>query len=142
VVVVTLNGTRQYGATAAGPAFKQITQTALRVLNVPQDLTDPAPATEPLPERIVADVAVTSTPLKTPEAMQQEMEAEQGPATAIAVGPKLPNFVGKTARAVLDEAMQAGIRVDIEGSGIARVQDPPAGGRLASGQHVKVRFQP
>lgn len=142
VVVVTLNGTRQYGATAAGPAFKQITQTALRVLNVPQDLTDPTPAAEPLPERSVADVAVTGAPLKTPEAMQQEMEAEQGPATAIAVGPKLPNFVGKTARAVLDEAMQAGIRVDIEGSGIARAQDPPAGGRLTAGQHLKVRFQP
>ncbi len=142
IVVVTLNGTRQYGATAAGPAFKQITQTALRVMNVPQDLTEPAPAVEAVPERTVADVAVTSAPLKTPELMQQEMEAEQGPPVAIAVGPKLPNFIGKTAREVLDEAMQAGVRVDIDGSGIARAQDPPPGARLVSGQHVKVRFQP
>ena len=142
IVVVTLNGTRQYGATAAGPAFKQITQTALRVMNVPQDLSEPAPVGEVVPERTVADVAVTSALLKTPEVMQQEMEAEQGPAVAIAVGPKLPNFIGKTAREVLDEAMQAGVRVNLDGSGIARAQDPPAGARLVSGQHVKVRFQP
>jgi PASTA domain len=43
-------------------------------------------------------------------------------------------------REVVEEAQQAGIEVDVQGSGVAQQQNPPAGSRLTAGGHVAVQF--
>ncbi|HZR29967.1 MAG TPA: penicillin-binding protein [Terriglobales bacterium] len=51
-----------------------------------------------------------------------------------------PSLLGLPVRAALETAQQAGIEIDIVGSGLAREQFPPPGARLAPGAHVSVRF--
>jgi hypothetical protein len=43
-------------------------------------------------------------------------------------------------RAVLAEAAAKGLTVQPDGSGIARVQDPPAGAVLHAGERIRVQF--
>ena len=56
------------------------------------------------------------------------------------IGPKVPAFLGKTMRAVLEESTEAGIVVETKGAGIARMQDPPPGAVLRAGERVRVLF--
>jgi cell division protein FtsI (penicillin-binding protein 3) len=56
------------------------------------------------------------------------------------IGPKVPDFRGLTLRAVLEESAATGLPVEVLGDGIARAQDPPAGGVLAPGARVRVQF--
>jgi cell division protein FtsI (penicillin-binding protein 3) len=140
VVVVTLNGATKYGGVIAAPVFKEIAESALRVKNVPQDNVDPAALTEPEPSA-VADGA-PAPPASEGRELLAALESQPAVAeTAIATGPEAPAFVGKTIRAVVEEASAKGVKVDLEGSGIAREQDPPPGTRLVAGQRVRVRFE-
>jgi hypothetical protein len=52
----------------------------------------------------------------------------------------VPNFSGMTMRAVLAEAAAKGIAVMPAGSGIARMQSPPAGAILHEGERIRVQF--
>lgn len=52
----------------------------------------------------------------------------------------VPSFVGLPLRAALETAEQAGIELDVVGSGVAQEQSPSAGSHIASGSHVEVRF--
>jgi len=61
--------------------------------------------------------------------------ADDAPATAT-----VPNFKGMTLRAVLTEATARGISVQPDGSGVARVQDPPPGAVLHQGERIRVQF--
>lgn len=139
VIVVTLNGSTKYGGVIAGPVFKEIAQTAMRAMNVPQDNIDPRTFNDELEMAAVPDVPVET--ITTAEAAQihREMEAEVSQ-TEIPVGPKVPNFVGKPIRTVIEEATAGGVRLELIGSGIAREQDPAPGTQLAAGQKIKVHF--
>jgi len=55
-------------------------------------------------------------------------------------GPPSPQFAGKTVRQVIEIAQQAGVDVDVIGSGVAVEQMPPAGQRIPPGMHITVRF--
>ncbi len=55
-------------------------------------------------------------------------------------GPRVPNFRGKTMRAVLAEAAAKGLSILPDGSGIARVQSPPPGAPLHQGERIRVQF--
>ncbi|HTC91938.1 MAG TPA: penicillin-binding protein [Terriglobales bacterium] len=55
-------------------------------------------------------------------------------------GAVAPSLLGLPVRTALETAQQAGIEIDIVGSGVAREQFPPPGARLAPGAHVSVRF--
>jgi cell division protein FtsI (penicillin-binding protein 3) len=61
------------------------------------------------------------------------LEVEQG-------GIEVPSFVGQTVRGALEKAQDAGLELEAMGSGVARVQSPPAGTHVASGAQVKVQF--
>lgn len=142
VIVVTLNGSTKYGGVIAGPVFKEIAQTAMRAMNIPQDNIDPEKFKDEIAEPTVSDVATET--LSTAQAAQihQEMETEEASTrTEIAVGPKVPNFIGKPIRTVIEEATAQGIRIELTGAGIAREQDPSPGSSLLAGQKVKVRFE-
>jgi cell division protein FtsI (penicillin-binding protein 3) len=55
-------------------------------------------------------------------------------------GLAVPNFHGMTKRAVLEESLAAGLRVEIFGDGLAANQDPPPGANLRPGMAVKVQL--
>ena len=45
-----------------------------------------------------------------------------------------------TMRDVLQTALLKGLEVQPDGSGVARMQDPPAGAILRQGERIRVRF--
>ena len=50
------------------------------------------------------------------------------------------DFRGKTMRAVVEEASAQGFPVMLNGSGIARMQEPPPGSVLRPGERIRVQF--
>jgi hypothetical protein len=62
------------------------------------------------------------------------------PPSPLATGPKVPDFLGKTKREVLNESSELGMRVQVAGKGVARFQQPRAGSILEPGERVKVVF--
>lgn len=141
VIVVTLNNSAKMGAAIAGPVFKEIAQTAMRAMNIPQDNIDPKTFKDEMP-LVASEVAVESITKAEAATIHHEMEAEESATrNEIPAGPKVPNFIGKPIRTVIEEATAQGVRLELTGTGIAREQDPPVGGRLAAGQKVKVRFE-
>ena len=51
-----------------------------------------------------------------------------------------PDFRGMTMRAVLAEAAEKGLTILPDGSGVARLQDPPPGAALHPGERIRVQF--
>jgi len=157
VVVVTVNGTHGtagFGGVAAAPVFKAVAEEALRVLDVPKDLPD-VPADEQkkkdepdnTDDLSIADLGAGEAPVldeeKPVNAGTPVAAAAVAPAVApppVESGPKVPNFEGKTMRAVLAEASAMGLPVLVDGSGMAHGQQPPPGAVLHAGERIRVRF--
>ena len=140
VVVVTLNGTHGtagYGGQAAAPVFKVVAQEALRVLDVPKDLPEgaaPAEAAGPTEE---VERSRHRRPRRTARTRRRRRGARR---RAVHTGPKVPNFRGMTMRAVLAEAAALGLPVLVDGSGVARAQQPSPGAALRAGERIRVQF--
>ena len=154
VVVVTLNGTHGsngYGGRASAPVFHTVAQEALRVLDVPKDLPDEPPPTAVAANRTPAaqddDVALVDFS-DGPNVLEDSEEGagtgDGAPGTAsgavLRAGLLVPDFRGKSMRTVLAEAAARGLTVLPAGSGVARVQYPPAGSTLHQGERIRVRF--
>jgi cell division protein FtsI (penicillin-binding protein 3) len=145
VVVVTLNGTHGnlgFGGRAAAPVFHTVAQEALRVFDVPKDLPD-APPTTTIAANAASDDDIAIADLSDgPNVLEDvdEDDAQAKPPEAVAAGPKVPDFRGKSMRVVLAEAAARGLTVLPDGSGVARVQFPPAGSTLHQGERIRVRF--
>jgi hypothetical protein len=58
----------------------------------------------------------------------------------VAGGVLVPDFKGKSLRTALEQAEEAGIELDVAGSGVGQEQSPAAGSRIPPGGHVSVRF--
>jgi len=148
VVVVTASGATGhdgFGAEVSAPVFKTLTQAALRFMDVPRDL----PGSSPDPDTGKADdndlaIADLAPPLALPEETSDaEDESESQRAVFsdnLLAAPKVPNFVGLSVRAVMQEATADGIPVMVRGHGIARVQAPLAGALLPPGEKVRIEF--
>ena len=146
VVVVTLNGTHGtggFGGRAAAPVFHSVAQEALRVFDVPKDLPDASPDTIVATNAAADDEDVAIADLGDgPNILEDAEDDDQQPkppATTVA-GPTVPDFRGKSMRIVLAEAAAKGLTVLPAGSGVARVQFPPAGSTLHQGERIRVRF--
>ena len=152
VVVVTLNGTHGeggFGGASAAPVFKAVAGEALRVMDVPKDI----PETEPEPQRTLIarnesldDLADADTRTGQPNILEDSNDDDNAPAGApapppVPVGPRVPDFQGKTMRAVLAEAAAKGLTILPDGSGIARVQFPAPGSPLHQGDRIRVQFR-
>jgi cell division protein FtsI (penicillin-binding protein 3) len=148
VIVVTLNGTTGnagFGASAAGPVFNIVAEEALRVLDVPKDLPEAPEKPRAKPDAAESDdLAIADLDPKQPNILEDDESPAQAPAPVagsnVQTGPRVPNFVGKTVRQVVEMASTNGIPVILDGSGIVRDQMPPAGEVLPPGQKVKVDF--
>jgi len=156
VVVVTVSGTTGlagYGGSAAGPVFENVMQTGLRRLSIPRDVPQEveelmakekeakdklaAKNKEKDAAKDVDDVAVAE--LNPPT--EEEMRAASGGETIVDPNaPKVPNFVGKTVKDVMQEAAASGLEVDLFGDGMAQAQTPAAGAVLTPGERIAVRF--
>jgi cell division protein FtsI (penicillin-binding protein 3) len=156
VVVVTLNGTHGqagFGGAAAAPVFRAVATEALRILDVPKDLPDAQTAT-PAPiakNEAIDDLAIADLGSKQPNILEDRDDEDRPaavapaaaaakPAAPAASQAAVPNFRGMSLRAVLAEAAARGLTVQPDGSGIARVQDPPAGAVLHAGERIRVQF--
>lgn len=152
VVVATINGTHGEGgfaAPVAGPVFRAVTTEGLRLLDVPHDLPDQQ--TQVLIADAdsndvddVADVALSSdgpNVLEDPDAEGDGATPAPKPDPGVNPNaPRVPNFRGMTMRDVLAEASRQGFTIQPDGSGVARMQSPPAGSVLHEGERIRVRF--
>jgi cell division protein FtsI (penicillin-binding protein 3) len=75
----------------------------------------------------------SSAQAKLPSTGTVVLDVEQG-------GIEVPWFVGKTVRGAVEAAQDAGLELEVVGSGVARQQSPPAGTHLAAGSRVTVQF--
>jgi cell division protein FtsI (penicillin-binding protein 3) len=158
VVVVTVSGTTGeagFGGSAAGPVFVRLMTSALTRLgvmrDVPQEIDDllakrkesKQDIEDRLQEEKETDAAEELSAPLTAEEMQ-EAQGAVAPAENLASNdpnaPKVPNFVGKTVRDVMQEAAAEGIDIDMAGDGMARAQNPAPGAALIPGERVQVRF--
>jgi cell division protein FtsI (penicillin-binding protein 3) len=155
VVVVTLNGTHGlggFGGVVAAPVFKVVATEALRILDVPKDLPDEPPSKTLIARNELDDVAVAGLDSDQPNILEDgdDEDAPAHPRLAF-VGPiappppppapgTVPDFKGMTLRAVLMEAAAKGMPVQPDGSGVARLQNPPPGSILHRGQRIRVQF--
>jgi hypothetical protein len=150
IIVVTINGTSGnagMGGAAAAPVFKAVATEALRVLDVPKDLPDAPPEKENTRPADADDLSIADLDPSAPNIMEEVAAQQNGMEPAAAdlpvpeeTGPKVPNFRGKTMRAVVEEASAMGLPVLLDGSGIARGQIPSAGSVLHTGERVRVQF--
>jgi transpeptidase family protein/PASTA domain-containing protein len=144
VVVVTLNGTHGeagFGGQAAAPVFRIVAGEALRVFDVPKDLPENEPAKTLVAKKgDLSDLADAEAGGEGPNILEEGEDEESAAAPAAVTGPTVPNFRGKTLRDVLAEATAKGLVVLPDGSGIARLQFPPAGAPLHQGDRIRVKF--
>ena len=161
LVVVTISGTSGiagYGGTAAGPVFEKVMGASLEraniVRDVPQDIDDLIAKEQEKKTKgkkpgesvkEVDDTSLAELNPPTPEEMQQASggvpsERQSDIAYTETNAPKVPNFVGKTVKDVMQEATATGLEVDLSGDGMARAQSPVAGAVLEPGEHIAVRF--
>jgi cell division protein FtsI (penicillin-binding protein 3) len=72
---------------------------------------------------------------KLPSSGTVVLDVEQG-------GIEVPSFAGKTVRKALEAAQDAGLELEVVGSGVARQQTPVAGTHVPQGSSVTVQFGP
>lgn len=160
VIAVTLNGTTGtagYGGSVAGPVFREVATAALRLLDVPKDLPEDVPEPKKSsPVEVTDDLSiagldpsfgpelVSSVPpalvAEPPDRDQRLFLPASADASKQVVGPRVPDFRGKSVREVVQESATKGMPVEVVGHGVARAQMPAPGEMLIAGQKVLVKF--
>ena len=94
----------------------------------------PASPTAAPPAQVVAQATAQPASLKTPEQPRGTVVLD------VAGGVLVPDFHGKSLRSALETAEEAGLELDVSGSGVGQTQSPIAGARIPPGGHVAVQF--
>ncbi len=85
-----------------------------------------------------------ATSLAMPSAQQASMNAPEQPRGTVVLdvagGVLVPDFKGKSLRSALEVAEEAGLELEVSGSGVGQTQSPIAGSRIPPGGHVVVQF--
>jgi cell division protein FtsI (penicillin-binding protein 3) len=115
----------------------------------------PAPATAAQLDPKLRTVAATSKPMQPtvpaiapvqpPATLQKTaFETDNQPRGTVVLdvagGVLVPDFKGKSLRTALEVAEEAGLELEVNGSGVGLDQTPAAGSRIPPGGHVSVRF--
>jgi len=153
---VTLNGTTTsagFGGVVAAPVFRTVAMEALRAMDVPKDIPDAAPRVgegedeDSVNENDTAVAGMSDPPpLDEPEEPPRprmigpEPPPVEKPKRVEFSGPRAPNFLGMSMRAVVEEAGAMGLPVSLDGRGVARGQVPAPGSPLPAGAQVRVIF--
>jgi cell division protein FtsI (penicillin-binding protein 3) len=100
-----------------------------------EQMKPPAPAAD-------ADAIPAAGPPATapPATLAAALTSAPAPPRPIVTGPTVPDFRGKSMRAVVEKASADGIDVTIEGSGVARAQLPLPGAPLHPGEKIRIVF--
>jgi cell division protein FtsI (penicillin-binding protein 3) len=108
---------KHYGGLVAGPVFAAIASEALKYLGVaPSQRIDASPPAAPPAAEEVPDIEILP---EDPEATDADLVV-------------IPDFRGLSVGQVLDLARERGVQVDLQGTGRAIKQFPPAGRALKS----------
>ncbi len=125
------------------PAEVGLSPEAIADMNRPPET--PAMAIAPMPrapmEPEPAPLQSLATGTPAGDRSLSAAALQRAPVLQAAGGPVLPNFQGKTVRAVLEYRMSSGVQIEVVGHGIARDQNPPPGTVLRPGERVRVQFQ-
>jgi cell division protein FtsI (penicillin-binding protein 3) len=155
IVIDEPRGQKHYGGEVAGPVFARVVSESLRYLGLPPEPT-PRPeeetkgptgpggdgdgdgdgvAADPPPEREPVAVTDGAEPTGAPANEAEAAEAEPG----AAIGPTVPDFRGLGVARSLAVAREAGIAIEIEGTGRA-VEQLPLPGPAAAPVTCRVTF--
>jgi cell division protein FtsI (penicillin-binding protein 3) len=133
LVVIDEPKGRVYGGQVAAPAFREIAEGALKVLGVPPS--------RPLARKAEPPRAGPApAPREEPAVAEGWVEEDDVPAAPGTV--RVPDLRRLFAREVVRRLADASLEADLEGSGRAVGQDPPAGSLVEPGSRVTVRLQP
>jgi cell division protein FtsI (penicillin-binding protein 3) len=123
----------RYGGDLAGPVFRRVAEASLRYLGVtPMPGTPTPPPTKRTGDRPEGGVAVKSTTPAGPK-------VPAVPLAPIAPGSvRVPDATGMAAHDVVTALTKVGLVPQIEGSGQAVRQSPPAGTAAPKGSQVRV----
>ena len=122
-----------YGGLVAGPVFQEVGAWALNHLRI-----SPHPS---LLANIRVQSALANVQPEDAGGGAVSPEAPTKPANPIEAG-QLPDFKGLGMREVLKRSRALGLKVSLEGSGLAITQDPHPGTPLETVQSVTVNFKP
>ena len=141
VIVVTLNGAKEFGGVLAAPVFRDIAEASMRIRRVARDLPDvePVKPAAPEPGRMLSD-ASDAPAIADREVAEALQAAAESAANGVVIGPRVPDFQGMTLSAVLRECVHLGLEVETVGRGLARAQHPAPGQLIAGGDRVRVTF--
>ena len=137
-----------YGGQVAAPVFKSVAEQTLSYLNVPQD--GPSQLPQAIEDGRLKIAALKSSIFNHQSAIETVQPASYTDSVApqnrgsvtINEGPLLtiPDFSRLAERRVADECQQAGLELNVSGSGLAVQQNPPPGAKVTSGTRIWVRF--
>jgi len=129
------------GGQVSAPVFKRIAEQVLGYLEMPHDVpmadNHPAPKVDPAQ---VEDFPILEDEDEDANSAEQGQLAPAATSVLYVEGVSAPSFLGKSQRAVAEEALAQGLDVELVGTGVARQQAPPPGARLAPGRRITVRF--
>jgi cell division protein FtsI (penicillin-binding protein 3) len=126
-----------YGGEVAAPAFKEIAENALRVLDVrPAPALAARPAAAPPPAPAAEPRAADDDEEAAPAAV--ELSGEPLPGGRVAV----PTLDGLTARAAVRALEQLDLAAELRGTGRVVEQSPPPGKPVERGSRVRMTLAP
>jgi cell division protein FtsI (penicillin-binding protein 3) len=141
-----------HGGAVGGPVFKKIAEQVLAYLAVPHDVPAPSDVetakntrnTPPLETKKDADADASEARFKAalPKPAVKG-DADPAPPTVAFSGQDgiaVPNLVGRSVRAVMEECARVGLAPSLIDSGVALEQFPGAGSVVPAGSRVTVRF--
>jgi cell division protein FtsI (penicillin-binding protein 3) len=130
VIVVAIDEPKgqSYGGLVAGPVFKEVGQWTLNHLRINPELQ--LAKTEADPARAALRNLIFGTDGDGDSALSPHIDG------------LLPDFTGRKMREVLKTGRELGVKILLEGTGVAVGQDPGPGLPLNQVSAVKVRFSP
>ncbi len=132
-----------YGGVVAAPVFREVGRWTLNHLQIKPWLRFAMASGEgPAGEQVVFEALRKGFMAETPkEGTSDEVaETNTGEEGSVAAEPVLPDFRGGSMREVLKQGNALGVRVVIEGTGVAVEQVPEPGVGLSRVSTVRVRF--
>jgi hypothetical protein len=80
--------------------------------------------------------------MKASDLKVDPVAAELASLPSALVGPRVPDFRGKSLTAAVSQSVALGLTLDIHGRGLVRTQVPAPGAELGAGQKVRLTFAP